>query len=73
MITVSDVIAIADFFNDLEMLDRINHFGILKLGERSEDPEMITHIMDLAAREREGVMLEFSTKLNQLRQDSGVA
>lgn len=72
MITASDLIAIVDFFNDLENLDKINRFGILKLGERSEEPEMITHIMDLATRERETVMTDFSAKLDEWKKSFGL-
>jgi hypothetical protein len=72
MIPASDFVELSDFYFKLKALDAITLFGIIQLGECNENPEMITRILDLAAREREQVMEEFSEKLSQMRTALGL-
>jgi hypothetical protein len=72
MIPASDFVELSDFYCQLKALDAITLFGIIQLGECNEDPEMITHILDLVARERKEVMEEFSEKLSQMRTALGL-
>jgi hypothetical protein len=64
MIPFCDVIFLLDGVRQLTALDKIIDFGLRELGSKSEDPEMLALMMDLAVREKKRITDELKYEIH---------